>query len=301
MKTKFTLLAMLAVAFFSAQAQTIPNNGFETWTSPLNPDGWATYSSAFSFNIGLCAKDSLDKVVGANSVRVYSDSIPGQPNYGVIAGLVSTGTATSAGGPPTFIGIPFAFRPDTLFFAYKYTSPGSDTAAVSLTMTKNGATVFAGGYNSLYLGLDTISQWALVYTPITSFYLNSTIVPDTLLLEFTSSIRGNGQRPKGSTLHVDQVFFSASTVSGIDDVTANVEVNVFPNPASDVLNINSDMNLDGHKVVVTDLNGRLVRIRPLTNGANQIELSEVASGTYIYRIADKNGRFIKQDRFNVVK
>ena len=78
MKAKFTLLTVLAIAFFSAQAQTIPNNGFDTWTSSLNPDGWATYGSAFGFNFGLCAKDSIDKVVGPNSVRVYSDSVPGQ-------------------------------------------------------------------------------------------------------------------------------------------------------------------------------------------------------------------------------
>ena len=68
-----------------------------------------------------------------------------------------------------------------------------------------------------------------------------------------------------------------------------------------MLNIKSDASLESHQVVITDINGRLVRIRPLTNGVNSIELSDVASGTYIYRIADKNGFFIKQDRFNVVK
>jgi len=299
MKAKFTLLAILAVAFFSTKAQTIPNAGFETWTSPLNPDGWSTISSAFGFNLGLCKKDSLDKVVGANSVNVYADSIPGQPGYGVVSGVVSTGTASAAGGPPTFAGIPFAFRPDTLFFAYKYTSPGLDTAAVSMAMTKNGSTVFINGYTDIYVPLDPTSQWVLAYIPITSVYANSTITPDTLLLQFSASFLDNPI--KGSTLHVDGVFFSASASTGVNDLTNNIEVSVFPNPATDQLNITADLNLEGHKVVITDMNGKLVRIRPLINGVNSIELSDVASGTYIYRIADKNGFFVKQDRFTVAK
>ena len=302
MKAKFTLLAILVVAFFSGQAQTIPNAGFETWTNPLTPDGWATLSSAVGFNIGLCEKDSLDKVVGANSVKLYSDTIVGQPSYGVVGGQLYTGSGSAPQGAPVFAGIPFAFRPDTIFFAYKYTTTVADTAIMSIKMTKNGTTVWAGGYPSLGLPLDTSSQWVLVYVPITSFYSNSTITPDTLLLRFSSSLQGQGQRVLGSVLHVDQVFFSASAVNtGVNDIANNFEVSVFPNPASEMLNIKSDASLESHQVVITDINGRLVRIRPLTNGVNSIELSDVASGTYIYRIADKNGFFIKQDRFNVVK
>jgi len=299
MKAKFTLLAILVVAFFSSQAQTIPNAGFETWTSPLNPDGWATYSSTFGTNIGLAAKDTADKAVGTSSIKIYSDSIPGQPAYGVVSGIVSSGTATMGGQGPIFTGVPFPYRPDTLFFAYKYTSPGADTAGVTLVMTKNGASVFAGGYNAVGFGLNKVAQWALIYAPITSLYANGTITPDSLIIQFSSSV----DNPiKGSTLNVDQVFFSASSpTTGISDVSNNIEVSIFPNPATDQLYITADLNLEGHQVVITDMNGKLVRIRPLTNGVNSIELSDVASGNYIYRIADKTGRFIKQDRFTVAK
>jgi hypothetical protein len=300
MKTKFTLLAFLVAAFFAASAQTIPNAGFETWTSPLNPDGWATYSSAFGTNIGLAAKDTADKAVGTSSIRIYNDSVPGQPAYGVVGGLVSLGSASFGAQGASFKGVPFPYRPDTLFFAYKYTSTGADTAGVTLVMTKNGATVFAGGYNSVGFGLNKLSQWGLIYAPITSLYANGTITPDSLIIQFTSSVLD--QPIKGSELHVDQVFFSASSpATGINDVSNNIEVSIFPNPATDQLNITADLNLEGHQVVITDMNGKLVRIRPLTNGVNSIELSDVASGNYIYRIADKAGRFIKQDRFTVAK
>lgn len=300
MKAKFTLLAILVVAFFSGQAQTIPNAGFETWTSPLAPDGWATYSSAYGVNIGLVAQDTVDKAVGTSSIRIYNDSVAGQGSLGVVPGVASLGSGTAGAQGPIFKGVPFPYRPDTLFFAYKYTSTGADTAGVSLSMTKNGASVFAGGYTSIGFGLDKISQWALIYAPITSVYANSTITPDSLIIQFRSSVIDNSI--KGSTLHVDQVFFSASSpATGINDISSKIEVSIFPNPATDQLNITADLNLEGHQVVITDMNGKLVRIRPLTNGVNSIELSDVASGNYIYRIADKTGRFIKQDRFTVAK
>jgi hypothetical protein len=296
MKARFTLLAALFVAFFSAQAQTIPNAGFETWTSPLNPDNWSTYSSAFGFNLGLCAKDSLDKVVGNNSVRVYADSIPGQPAYGVIAGVVATGTASAGAQGPKFSGIPFAYHADTLFFAYKYTSPGNDTANVVISMTKNGSGVFVNGYSALSVSLDTTSQWGLVYIPLSTAYANATITPDTLLLIFQSA---NRQQTKGSTLHVDQVFFSQSQTTGIEDLNVTYNVSIFPNPVSSELKVQADVV--GGQIVITDLNGKLVRIRPLEGPVTSVDMSDVASGTYIYRIADKNNRFVKQDKFNVVK
>lgn len=297
MKARFTLLAALFVAFFSAQAQTIPNAGFETWTSPLNPDNWSTYSSAFGFNLGLCAKDSLDKVVGNNSVRVYADSIPGQPAYGVIAGVVATGTASAGAQGPQFKGVPFAYHADTLFFAYKYTSPGNDTASVVISMTKNGSGIFVNGYSAVSVSLDTTSEWGLVYIPLASAYANATITPDTLLLIFQSA---NIQQTKGSTLHVDQVFFSQSEApNGIEDLNVTYNVSIFPNPVSNELNVQADVV--GGQIVITDLNGKLVRIRPLEGARTTVDLSDVASGTYIYRIADKNNRFVKQDKFNVVK
>lgn len=297
MKTKFTFLAFLTIVFFSAQAQVIPNAGFETWTSPLNPDGWATYSSAFGFNIGLCAKDSVDRVVGQNSVRVYADSVPGQPGYGVVAGAVATGTGTAGAQGPQFKGIPFAFLPDTLFFAYKYESTG-DTAGIILSMTKNGTTVFFNNYTSLRVPLDTTSQWALAYIALTTAYATPAVTPDTLMLVFQSATR---KITKGSTLHVDQVFFSQSALpNGVEDVTVNYEVSIYPNPVSSELNVKAE-NLQGGQIVITDLNGSIVRIRPLTGDVTTIELADVASGTYIYRLADKTGRFVKQDRFTVAK
>jgi hypothetical protein len=206
MKTKFTLLALFIAAFSISNAQynpVIPNGGFNRWTSPLNPDGWATLESIFGMPMGFASEDTVDFVEGTASIKLMSDTVAGQPQAGTQPGIVSLGTGAYVPGNLSFTGIPFKFRPDTLFFAYKYTSPGRDTASIQLIMLKTGSSpVFAGR-----VPLDTTSQWVGAYLPLDAYY-SSASVPDTLLLQFASS---SAAPVIGSTFHVDAVSFGYRT------------------------------------------------------------------------------------------
>ena len=94
MKKIFT--SILAVAFGAAAfAQQIPNSGFETWTSPNNPDNWATWESAIGAPLGLATKDTSSKVEGAASIKIKTDSIQAGPSKRLIPGFVYFGTAAS--------------------------------------------------------------------------------------------------------------------------------------------------------------------------------------------------------------
>ncbi len=298
MKAKFTLFVLFVAAFFAASAQQVPNSSFDSWTTDtLAPDGWATYESVFGFPLGLSGKDGVDKIVGPYSLKLESDSIPGQPAYGVVAGGVGLGKGVMTGQGPQFAGIAFAFKPDTLFLGYKYTSPASDTALMALTMTKNGAGAFTGGAATLALRLDATSQWSLLYTILTSFY--TATVPDTLGVEFYASA---GNAVKGSTLHLDAVLFGyVNLPSALQEVADKLNVSVYPNPASDVITISTDINTTGFRAVISDINGKLVSVNNLEGQKTIINVSEFSNGTYIYRIADAQGNILKQNRFNVVK
>lgn len=298
MKTKFTLLVLFVAAAFAANAQQVPNSSFDSWTTDtLAPDGWATYESVFGFPLGLSSKDGVDKIVGPYSIKLKSDSIPGQPAYGVVAGGVGVGKGTMTGQGPQFGGIAFAFKPDTLFLGYKYTSPAADTAIMALSLTKNGGGAFTGGVPTLALRLDTNSQWSLLYTILTSFY--TAVVPDTLGMEFYSSA---GAAKKGSTLHLDAVLFGYHVLpSALQEVADQLNVSVYPNPASDLITISTDVNTEGFRTMITDMSGKLVYVNILEGQKTIINVSEFANGTYIYRIADAQGNILKQNRFTVAK
>lgn len=296
MKSKFTLVAALMVAFFAVNAQQVPNAGFEDWAVSYKPDNWATVDGIFGSPLGFTTKDTADKVQGSASIKLVSDSLSLVPQAGVVPGLASLGTASYVGGQPSFFGIPFTYRPDTLFFSYKYSTPGADTAGVQIVLFKSGSQpVLAGG---IPLG-TTNGQWANVYVPLTSNY-SSASTPDTLLIQFFASF--GDVSIKGSTLNVDDVRFGyVSVPSAINEIAENINVTVFPNPASDVINVASEKNLAGFNFQIMDVTGRVVSTTTLTGETSSVFVADLAKGNYIYKITDKNNGLVKQNKFAIIK
>ena len=293
MKTKFTLLVLVMALFFSTKAQQVPNAGFENWAVDYTPDNWITVDGLFGGAIGHTFKDTVDKVQGNASLKIVSDSIPGIPAAGVVFGLASLGTGSYVpGNNPSFYGIPFTYRPDTLFFSYKYTTPGADTAALQILLSKAGGIVLGGGIN-----LDTTSLWTNVYIPLTSNY-SSQNTPDTLILQFYSS---SNHPVKGSTLHIDRIRFGYVQPSAVNNITEEIGVSVYPNPASNILNITSDKNIAGYTVEILDVTGKLVSKQILETSSASMSLSAVSNGTYVCKITDKQNNVVHENKFNIAK
>src|ERR1019366_6266674 len=211
MKTKITFFALFLSVVISVSAQQMPNGGLNTWTNNISPDSWAdiesTINSPFA-GVGslFTFKDAADKVEGTASAKLVSDSIPGQ---GVIPAFLSLVTAVfdTVATNIIFYGLPFTSRPDTLFFAYKYSSASPDTGSAFIILHK-------GGDPDAILNTTTLltanSNWVFVTVPLTGLYANNH-VPDTLQILFDGSI---ALRPvNGTTLHVDGVRLGYCTAT----------------------------------------------------------------------------------------
>jgi photosystem II stability/assembly factor-like uncharacterized protein len=81
-------------------------------------------------------------------------------------------------------------------------------------------------------------------------------------------------------------FISGGGVTGVNDVD-KMDVVVYPNPASDILNIESKGLLS--IIQVFDLNGR--EIMSDFKPSNTINISNLSKGVYFIKIFDNNGRF----------
>jgi hypothetical protein len=378
MKTRFTLLAVIIAAFFSASAQQIPNGGFENWTNAVTPTGWTSIEDVVQSATSIFTyEDTIDYYQGHASLKLVSDSLYLEPSKGVIGAFISLG-GVNLGSQLSFNGIPFAFRPDTFFFAYQYTSPGTDTAVAQLLMTQGGLNVvFAYAFP-----LTPYSNWSPVAIPLDQLYDTAGLLPDTLLIQFSSS---NKAPVKGSTLHVDGLRFgyaqapppsltatitptggstvfctgdslilNANTgagftyqwaldsvpitgatgasyaakivgwynvsvdssgihafsqsvyvtdtvcVTGFNNIAA-AQLEVYPNPATNLLNINANVNLGGYSLQVYDIIGRLVIRQALEGSNNNVNVAVLANGTYILRINDKQSNVVSQQKFNILK
>ncbi len=71
---------------------------------------------------------------------------------------------------------------------------------------------------------------------------------------------------------------SCALISGLGDYTL-LNLEVYPNPATDILNINIPEQ-NGY-LVIQDTYGRLVLEKSLKNGLNTIDISRLASGAYV--------------------
>ena len=377
MKVKFTLAMIFVASFLTGFAQQPPNGGFENFTNAFTPTGWIGIEDLSQNILGLQSSiftfhDSTTFTEGAASLKLVTDTIPFYVQLvGTLQGLASLGTGSLDNNQnPYFIGIPFNYRPDSVIFDYKYTTPGGDTAGAQLSLTKQTANVFQHG-----LLLLPDSNWVHMAVSLTANYVSSNF-PDTLTMQFVSSY---GDNPViGSTLHIDGLRFgyinppiaanimpsgslsfcapdsvilqantgngysyqwsnngtaingatssslvvkatgsytvqidSAASVAGSFPVVVQVcsgineladySFSVYPNPTNGWLNINSNVNLAGFNMQVFDVVGRLVTSQTLEALHNSVNVSNLANGTYVYKVTDKDYNVIAQSKFNVVK
>ncbi len=88
---------------------------------------------------------------------------------------------------------------------------------------------------------------------------------------------------------VDDFKVTATTLSA--DSFTLTGVKVYPNPAKDILNIQSDIEVLT-KVSITDLNGRVVK--EVSNNLSQISLSGLAKGIYMVTIESATAKKVEK-------
>lgn len=292
MKKLFTIVASIGMAFsLSAQLQ-IPNSSFEDWTTTgtppySRPDNWATWESSLITPLGLATKDTVDKILGSASIKIKTDSVQAGPTKRLIDGFAHFGTTTYNTGIVTFFPAAFNSKPDTLFFSYRYSGAGNDSASLRLqTKASGGASVIA----IATLGTTPPNAWVNVTIPISGQLSN---VVDSLSLRFLSS-KSPATAVAGSVLNVDAIRLGYRPSVGIEDFVRKIELNVFPNPATDFLQVNFKDVSSPLYFEMVDALGRIVVAEELTKEQSLVDVSKVEEGTYFYRISIQ-GVVVKSD------
>jgi hypothetical protein len=85
-----------------------------------------------------------------------------------------------------------------------------------------------------------------------------------------------------------------------NEITVKSKINVFPNPANNVINFEMD-NVNARSIQIYDMTGKLVTNVDVRNSFVSVDLSSLSEGLYIYKINDINGATIKTDKFSIMK
>ena len=79
-----------------------------------------------------------------------------------------------------------------------------------------------------------------------------------------------------------------------------IDVNVYPNPATNVLNFNTT-SLEVAKIMAYDLTGKLVATEFFELGKSKMNINHLSNGLYLYTVTGKSNQVLTTGKFNVSK
>lgn len=98
------------------------------------------------------------------------------------------------------------------------------------------------------------------------------------------------------TFPVDSLSSTGKIISGVQDLKKNIHLYIYPNPAKDVIYLESDSPLEKGEIIIRDALGRAVQRTTLSSSERGIRIAHFPSGTYFYQY-QYNGKTIGQGKF----
>lgn len=110
--------------------------------------------------------------------------------------------------------------------------------------------------------------------------------------EYYGTIAPGNTGPQGGNVNIPgNATQYTPVITGLDDTVEQVEISLYPNPASDLININTQGN-DAYTLEITDMSGRLLTRNILTDNLNQVNIQHLNSGMYLVTLIN-NSKGIK--------
>ncbi|MBL0155001.1 MAG: pre-peptidase C-terminal domain-containing protein [Chitinophagaceae bacterium] len=178
-------------------------------------------------------------------------------------------------------------------------SPTGDIDHYKFVITTGGTititlTTLPGDYD-LKLLSSTGSQLAISQAGgTTSETITRTMTPGT----YYAQVFGYNGANSATVCYTLKVQLGTAARENIFTDNSNVvKLNLFPNPATQVLNVNVSGNDSRKTITVIDINGRQIQTQALLNGNTSIDISKLARGMYYLRVNGADGAMIKEEKF----
>jgi hypothetical protein len=234
---------------------------------------WKTYGGT-SIDFGM----GIQEVTGGNFLAVGYTSSFGTFSDVILLRIGSTGTLTSSKTTSyvgsTYDGTMLSKTSDGL---YTYASMRND----GVYLLKTDATGITGCTSTTAAATDNT---------FTAFYDNA--IP----LTGTSTTTTNSPTYSSTALTLVSATL-CSAVVGIEEESLNKFISIYPNPASDNLDITIDNQLANGEIGVKiyDLFGKLIYTKnTFTNSDTKIDVREIPSGMYLLNFFSKDASFSKR-------
>jgi hypothetical protein len=197
--------------------------------------------------------------------------------------------------PPIAIngGTPFTQRPAVFKGYYKYTPSATDNCFLAAVLLKRNSTTSALdtiGYAQL-TNVANITSWTLFEANFTYMLPGN---PDTLQILLISS--NPNAAVAGSILKVDELSLEGGTL-GLTKYYLQKDVNIFPNPANDIVNIQFSYESKFETTVsMFSLVGQKVKEFTLPKGIelSSLNIRDLKKGMYFIQVQSGKEKFTQK-------
>jgi hypothetical protein len=83
-----------------------------------------------------------------------------------------------------------------------------------------------------------------------------------------------------------------SKLVSIEEVQSSIKLNVFPNPATDIVNFATQDGTSIYELELIDLSGRILQTQTVNATSTQLNVNNLSKGVYLYNIVTKKGKSI---------
>jgi len=278
MKKHYLILIVIFSLVLKLNAQ-IPNNGFENWTtvgSYQNPDGWGTLNNTTSTSAIFTATKGTPGNPGSSYLKLTTKKI----NNINVNGIAVSGKLDSITSTP-ISGFAFDQRPQSLTGSWQHMIFGSSQGSVYAVLTRWNAG--SSSRDTVAIASQTLSGMAMSWANFSIiFTYQSGEYPDTCII----ILKASGTNPSQEDyLWVDNLAFSGSVAAVDENSVQNIDLEIFPNPVSEIMNIRTGENIAPNTLLsIYSILGEEVYSEILKSGLQQIHVRDLEKGIYIINV-----------------
>lgn len=290
-KTSTIFILLLSLITGVNKAQT--NLDLELWQgAPETPTNWAALLNPYASALG---DTSVTKGPGQSGFAAKLC-----PVDLTLLGYAAGGSFLQYG--TTGKGEAYTNRPDSVQFYYK-SNHANLVTEFNIYLTR---------YNSTTLSIDTIARAELSYTnTVNSAFvlekqklvydpLNGNLNPDSLKIDIVTVTDIPTANLHTAYYAVDQIQFkgTAAITTGLTNYSNQSTMKVYPTIVTNNINFEFE-NSNFRFIAIYDVTGKEVMNEKTDNKLHTLQLSNLQSGYYIYKVSDGNNRSLNTGKFMV--
>ncbi len=300
-KFYFLALALIFGANSTINAQepnpTFENPSFENWTSGM-PNGWTSLNYATPVNEDGIPMLAVEQVTtGASDGTSYLKTT----SYNV---MNSTNPIEFPNGVyGSYVYQEFSSTTKHLKFTLdvNYNLQPNDTAVIMISaidvnkyVIGQGLKRYGGTQSDLSPEVIALTYSIFFPGPVHSYVVGIASSETRALGSLYTSTA-----EIGSWIGIDNIRPSGILSVPKQDL-ADSKINIFPNPANDIVNFNLDELNDG-SITINSITGQEVANVVVTNSIEQVNVSHLSNGFYIYTVRNLGGTIVKTGKLIIRK